>query len=228
MSTHHKAPGNFTAGKACESLPHLLSGGRHVLKRGRNRSRKMPRKKMCIWWGPWPGPVTQASPAGSQQCWEQGKGPAAQALCCHLSAGQAPDHSHDSLEEAAPAGAGCPPSSSLPPPSRAPSPLPPSASAPGKTWRHMSHLPKSSSWTGRGRKWNRVSKKVTRKVSGLPPYHVHRWIHRYQEWGKHRPLPPICLTYSQVTGNEAQAKTQSQRNAPKTASAVPRGLSLAT
>lgn len=81
-----------------------------------------------------------------------------QGLCCHFSAGQAPEHSHESPEVTALAGAGCLPSSPLPPLSSAPSPLPPSASAPAKTWRHISHLPKSKSWTGWGRKWNSLQK----------------------------------------------------------------------
>lgn len=79
--TCHKAPGNFTSGKAFESLPHLPSGRRHALKSGRSMSRKMPSKEMVqTGVGPWLGPVTQASPAGSQQCWEQEKGPAAAKL----------------------------------------------------------------------------------------------------------------------------------------------------
>lgn len=120
-----------------------------------------------------------------------------QGLCCHLSAGQAPDHSHESLQVAALAGAGCLPSLPLLPLSRAPSPLPPSASAPDKTWRHISHLPKSSSWTGWGRKWNRVSTKVTWKVQDfLSTLSTCELMHLYQEWRKHRSLPP-CLTHSQ-------------------------------
>lgn len=84
--TDHKAPGNFTAGKACESLPRLLSGRRHGLKRGKNMSRKMPCKEIVqTGVGPRPGPVTQANPAGSQQCWEQEKGPAAAKGCAATS-----------------------------------------------------------------------------------------------------------------------------------------------
>lgn len=83
--THHKAPGNFTSGKAFESLPHVPSGRSHALKRGRSMSWKMPCKEMVqTGVGPWLGPVTQASPAGSQQCWEQ-KGPAAAKGCAATS-----------------------------------------------------------------------------------------------------------------------------------------------
>lgn len=126
---HHKAPGNFTAGKAGESLPRLLSGGRHALKRGREH----------IWEdalqgnsADWCGAMARAGDPGkpSRQPAVLGTREGAcscQGLCCHLSAGQAPDHSHESLEAAALAGAGCPPSSPLPPLPRVPSPLPPSA-----------------------------------------------------------------------------------------------------
>lgn len=56
-----------------------------------------------------------------------------------------------------------------------------------------------------------TSKKVTWKASGHPLYHVHLWMHLYQVWRKHRPLP-ACFTHSQ--------EGQLQRNAPKTASPV--------
>lgn len=85
--TQRKVPGNFTLGKAFESLPPLLSGGRHALKKGRNMSRKMPCKEMVqtgVGVEPWLGPGTQASPGGSQKCWEQEKGPAAAKGCVVL------------------------------------------------------------------------------------------------------------------------------------------------
>lgn len=129
--THHKAPGNFNAGKACESLPRLLSGGRHALKRGREHIREDALQgnsaDRCGARASDPGkPSRQPAVLGTREG-------ACQGLCCHLSAGQAPDHSHESLEAAALAGAGCPPSSPVPPLPSTPSPLPPSASAPGNT-----------------------------------------------------------------------------------------------
>lgn len=49
-------------------------------------SRKMPCKEIVqTGVGPWPGPVTQANPAGSQQRCEQEKGPAAAKGCAATS-----------------------------------------------------------------------------------------------------------------------------------------------
>lgn len=81
--THHNAPGNFTVGKACESLSHLLSGDRHALKRGKGTCLgRCPARKWCkTGVGPWPGPLIQANPAGS---WQE-KGPAAAKGCAAIS-----------------------------------------------------------------------------------------------------------------------------------------------